>query len=392
MQEQLRHHLRNGIDSASDYSEVNFGVDSQVEGIEDFESEALERARREVLEDDYADPDPTTDPKLRRLHEQRAELFIAVDDLFDEDSLESKEAIIDTEITIKDTTYRLKELIGKGGFGVAFIADVITQNSDDRDEVVLKISRPFDRNDQFLYTDVAGQGARMLIREAAILFKMSKAADYEDMPNVPEYIDAQFIPNPDDKHERIAVLVMEHIEGTPLSKEVEALGNFTREPQELVSICIDIVDAVAFLHSYGINHNDIKPSNVILEDSGLARLIDFGLASYNSITEDAEIDASVVYRHNTERSNAGTKSYLPEGKLEPYSQTRDIYALGRTIQNLLFGNSFRDHAIMSRLDSKLSAPLQELYTLTEEMTAEDPADRPSIQEISVRLKAIQGKL
>lgn len=395
MQEQLKHHLRNGIDSASDYSEVNFGVDSQVEGIEEFESLALERARRAVLEDEYidpADPDPTTDPKLRRLHEQRAELFIAVDDLFDEDSVESKEAILDTEITIKDTIYRLKKLIGQGSFGAAFIAEGVTENPDDSGEVVLKISRPFDRNDQFLYKDVAGQNARMLIREAAILFRLSKGVDVEGVSNVPDYFDAQFIPNPDDKHERIAVLVMEHIKGVPLSTAVAASGSLRREPRTLLNTAIDLADAVAFLQSYGVNHNDIKPGNIIFADNGRARLIDFGLASYNSLTEDADIDASVVYRHNRDGSRVGTKNYLPDDQTEPSSQARDIYALGRTIQNMLFGNSFRDQSAINQIVSKVSGPLQELYQLTQEMTAEEPVGRPTIQEISVRLKAIQGKL
>ncbi len=395
MQEQLRHHLRTGTDSASDYSEVNFGVEGQVEGIEEFEMAALERARQEVLEDDYidpADPDPTTDPKLRQLHEQRAELFIAVDDLFDEDSTESKEAILDTEITIKETTYKLKKLIGQGSFGAAFIAEVVTEDPNDTVEVVLKISRPFDRNDQFLYKDVDGQDARMLIREAAILFRLSKGAEAENLSNVPAYFDAQFIPNPDDKHERIAVLVMEHIEGTPLYKAVAALGDFRKEPRALLKMSIDLANTVEFLHSYGVNHNDIKPGNIILDNNGQARLIDFGLASYNSITEDADIDASIVYKHNIEKSRVGTKSYLPADQTEPPSPNRDIYALGRTMQNMLFGNAFRSEISMSYIGTGLNGPLRELYELTQEMTSENPLERPNIQEISVRLKAIKEKL
>lgn len=368
---------------------------NQIENISGIEEAALERARREVLEDDYidpADPDLTTDPTLRKLHEQRAELFIAADDLFDEDSTESKEAIIDTEITIKDTTYRIKKLIGQGSFGAAFIAEVVTEDTNNTVEVVLKISRPFDRNDQFLYKETAGQNARMLIREAAILFRLSKGADVENVSNVPAFFDAQFIPNPDDKHERIAVLVMEHIEGVPLSKALAKIGSLKNEPQALISLSIDLADTVAFLQSYGVNHNDIKPGNIIFADNGHARLIDFGLASYNSLTDDADIDASVVYRHNIDGSRVGTESFLPDDVTEPVSQDRDVYALGRTIQNMLFGSSFRSQASMKYVGSGLNGPLQELYALTQEMTSEVPMGRPSIQEISVRLKAIQEKL
>jgi hypothetical protein len=132
-----------------------------------------------------------------------------------------------------------------------------------------------------------------------------------------------------DFHEGRACLVMEYVRG-------RGLAQYAREeaipPGRAAAVVAELAGAVAFAHRRGIVHQDIKPANILIDEAGRPRLIDFGLASQ----EDAWSSPGV-------RSEGGTFAYMaPEQARAEPERVRplcDIFALGAVLHFLLTGRA-----------------------------------------------------
>jgi serine/threonine protein kinase len=124
-------------------------------------------------------------------------------------------------------------------------------------------------------------------------------------------------------------LVMEYIPGNNLSdvRKKRALG--LDESMRLVEQVAEGLEAV---HACGLVHRDVKPSNIVLGDDGVARLVDFGLA--------AHLGSEAL------RVISGSPAYMaPEqarGQWERIDARTDVYGLGSVLYHLLTGASPRD--------------------------------------------------
>jgi len=130
-----------------------------------------------------------------------------------------------------------------------------------------------------------------------------------------------------DIQDRQAYLVFEYVAGQTLDKVMQRRGALPAA--EAVGLMLDILDAVAVAHAAGVVHRDLKPSNIVVDTSGHARVMDFGIA--------ARIKESGVKQH--EFAAGGTVGYLsPEAANgEVPSISMDIFSAGVVLAELLIG-------------------------------------------------------
>ncbi|MFG1649863.1 serine/threonine-protein kinase [Micromonospora sp. NPDC049275] len=125
---------------------------------------------------------------------------------------------------------------------------------------------------------------------------------------------------------RADYLVMEFVEGEPLSKRIEAAGRL--DVAETMSIVAQAAHALSAAHRGGIVHRDVKPSNLLVQEDGTVVLVDFGVARSTNVTSITSTNAV-----------PGTALYMaPEQAAgRPVSGATDIYALGAVAYCCLTG-------------------------------------------------------
>ena len=124
-------------------------------------------------------------------------------------------------------------------------------------------------------------------------------------------------------------LVMEYVDGQDLSRLIKSKGKLAES--EALPIVRDILKGLRFAHAKGLVHRDIKPSNVLVDKSGRARIMDFGIAIMAGGAEKSLTAAGAAI---------GSPWYMsPEHILRPREVDRrtDIYALGIVLYEMLTG-------------------------------------------------------
>ncbi len=130
-------------------------------------------------------------------------------------------------------------------------------------------------------------------------------------------------------------IVMEHVEGQPLSELIRSDG---LPPESVIRYGTQIADALGHAHEHGIVHRDLKSANVVITPEAQVKLIDFGIA-----VPLPQADAEAVTKTREARSNAGTLcgtlAYMaPEVLRGEVATTKsDIWSLGVLLSEMASG-------------------------------------------------------
>jgi WD40 repeat protein len=180
-------------------------------------------------------------------------------------------------------------------------------------------------------------------------------------------------------------LVTEFIDGLTLARVVRERGKLAAT--EVQRLAIAVASALTVIHAAGIVHRDLKPGNIIMSPSG-ARVIDFGIA--RAVDADATMTSASV----------GTPAYMaPEQVIgeKEISTAADVHAWGAVVLFAATGRSpFGEGTPMTLqrriLDDSpdLGVLPDPLRVLVRDAMAKDPAQRPSAEELLLRLHRIDA--
>ena len=214
--------------------------------------------------------------------------------------------------------YRILDRLGRGGMGQVFLAEhgLIGKR------VAVKVLAGA------LQADPAAR--TRFVREA-------RAAAALDHPNVVRVFDGDAAHDP-------PFLVMEYIDGVSLQAAVARHGPF--EPAEAAAVGVQAARGLHHAAAVGLIHRDIKPANLLLDRTGMVKILDLGIARFAGDPTSNVADGAMIL---------GTLDYLAPEQAADSSQvdTRaDLYSLGATLYFLLAGHPPYPDTDMSRKVSR----------------------------------------
>ncbi|MFT6714623.1 MAG: sulfatase activating formylglycine-generating enzyme [Planctomycetota bacterium] len=199
--------------------------------------------------------------------------------------------------------FRIERVLGQGGMGIVYLAE---QPSPKR-YVALKVLR----------LDAANEVARArFAREAEVLGRFQHVG-------IARVISAEVVPTDVGPQ---PVICMEYVDGMPVVAFARKEG---LEKEGCIRLALQLVDAVAYAHEQGVLHRDLKPDNVLVDKTGAARILDFGIAHV------VDVDGDELMTRTGQV--LGTVSYMsPEqARGDRIDERSDLFSLGAILYELL---------------------------------------------------------
>ena len=240
--------------------------------------------------------------------------------------------------------YEIVNSIGEGGMANVYLANDNILNRS----VAIKVLRgDLSADEKFI---------RRFEREAQAVSNLSH-------PNIVEVYDVGI---EDGNH----YIVMEYINGLTLKQLLQKRDTLTLT--EVIDIMSQLTDGMAHAHESYIIHRDIKPQNIMIENNGLIKITDFGIAM--------AINATQITQTN---SVMGSVHYLPPEQASGKTATikSDIYSLGILMYELLTGT------VPFKGDNAVEIALKHMKDKIPSITKQNPSIPQSVENILLKATA-----
>ncbi|HKM46777.1 MAG TPA: serine/threonine-protein kinase, partial [Terriglobales bacterium] len=137
--------------------------------------------------------------------------------------------------------------------------------------------------------------------------------------------------------EGVDFISMEFVSGKTLDKLIPRNG---MRLNEALKCAVQIADALARAHAAGIVHRDLKPGNIMVNEHGLVKVLDFGLAKLTEPAPASEDEATRTVRPTTEEGKiVGTVAYMSPEQAEgkKVDARSDIFSFGSVLYEMVTG-------------------------------------------------------
>ena len=244
--------------------------------------------------------------------------------------------------------YEIIKTIGEGGMANVYLAnDTILERN-----VAIKVLRGDLSNDE--------KFIRRFKREALSVSNLSH-------PNIVEVYDVG-------EEDGNYYIVMEYIDGKTLKQQLQKRGALTLT--EVLDIMSQLSDGLSHAHEAYIIHRDIKPQNIMIEDNGLIKITDFGIATAINSTQLTQTNSVM-----------GSVHYLPPEQASGKGSTikSDIYSLGILMYELLAGS------VPFKGDTAVEIALKHMKEKIPSIRKQNPTIPQSVENIILKATAKNPK-
>lgn len=232
--------------------------------------------------------------------------------------------------TVLNERYQICSVIGRGGFGITYAAwdeklcipvaikeympkEWTVRNSSEKDAVTVLS----DFQKAYLI------GKERFLRESRVL------AMLQEISGIVKVYDCF-------EENETAYIVMEYVHGTTVGRYVQ---ENRMPPKELLRMMKQPIDALAAIHKQGVLHRDITPNNILVQEDGSVKLIDFGSAAHIG----RQNDTIVLTQHYAPIEQYGRENK----KIGPWT---DVYGISATLYTLLTGKVPQESVVRMQHD------------------------------------------
>jgi len=261
--------------------------------------------------------------------------------------------------------YTIQSVLGRGGMGTVYKA----KDSELGEIVAIKTLRP---------EMVRDEESRERFKDE---IRLTRRITHRNVVRTHDFGEA----------DGIWYLTMEYVEGLTVRELLDARGRLGVEPA--LAIGIQLAQSLVVAHEMGVIHRDIKPQNMLLDDAGVLKVMDFGVARLAENTAGHTQAGMIV----------GTPMYMSPEQLtgEPVDARADLYSVGVVLFEVLTGEMpINSPTVMGLFSKVMSEPPKRpgevvegippaLDELVLQLLAKQAADRvPSAVVLVERLQAL----
>jgi serine/threonine protein kinase len=216
--------------------------------------------------------------------------------------------------------YRIEAELGRGSFGAVYRAyDTLLERP-----VALKVMGV--GGSSSLLSHSPGERGR---GEGDAMLREARAAAALIHPNICTIFAV-------DASEGVSMIVMEYLDGQPLSKTLETGA---LPPERVAAIGRQVALGMAAAHAQAIVHGDLKPANIMVTQGGVAKVLDFGLARRQRGVASGE--ETVLLDDANTGGLSGTPLYMSPEQVRglPLTAASDVFSFGLTLYEMLTGRT-----------------------------------------------------